>query len=151
MRYTADNCIDSLKSAMVLSVMVAFLVITPGSSFGQIVKPDDAPNRITLLDENVSLADALNEGTGTAEFISTDKQDGLVCLKIEPPQRHSPRIQGWSFPIRETPATPPREWTVVTRDLWQDMGDFTLTGIAPTAMGSPALFDRIELLQSIAP
>lgn len=163
------------------------------------------PTSITLLDENVSLADALNQGAGTAEFIATDKQDGLVCLKITPPQRHSPRIQGWSFPIREKPVagefryirfawksaeangvmlefaadggwppadkplrryhagrnttgwqskeidpTPPREWTVVTRDLWQDMGNFTLTGIAPTAMGSPALFDRIELLQSIA-
>ena len=42
----------------------------------------------------------------------------------------------------------PREWTVVTRDLWADFGDFTLTGIAPTAMGGDALFDRIELLQS---
>jgi hypothetical protein len=41
----------------------------------------------------------------------------------------------------------PREWTVVTRDLWKDFGDFTLTGIAPTAMGGAALFDRIELLQ----
>jgi len=25
----------------------------------------------------------------------------------------------------------------------------TLTGIAPTAMGGPALFDRIELLQTL--
>ena len=58
----------------------------------------------TSLPRNVALADALNEGAGTAEFISTDKQDGLVCLKINPPQRHSPRIQGWSFPIRERPA-----------------------------------------------
>ena len=164
------------------------------------------PTRITLLDENVSLADALNEGAGTAEFITTDKHDGLVCLKITPLQRCSSRIQGWSFSIREKPAAgefrfirfawksaeadgvmlefaadgrwppsdkplrryhagrnttgwqskevdpaPPREWTVVTRDLWQDMGDFTLTGIAPTAMESSALFDRIELLQNLAP
>ena len=42
---------------------------------------------------------------------------------------------------------PPREWTVVTRDLWKDFGNFTLTGLAPTAMGGPALFDRIELFQ----
>ena len=162
------------------------------------------PTMITLLDENDSLADALNEGTGSAEFISTDNYDGLVCLKITPPQRFSPRIHGWSFPIREKPAagefryirfawksveadgvmlefaaegrwppsdkplrryhagrnttgwqskevdpTSPREWTVVTRDLWQDMGDFTLTGFAPTAMGGSALFDRIELLQRL--
>jgi hypothetical protein len=47
----------------------------------------------------------------------------------------------------EISPTAPREWTVVTRDLWGDFGDFTLTGIAPTAMGGAALFDRIELLQ----
>lgn len=41
----------------------------------------------------------------------------------------------------------PAEWTTVTRDLWSDFGDFTLTGIAPTTMGGPALFDRIELSQ----
>jgi hypothetical protein len=46
-------------------------------------------------------------------------------------------------------AKPPREWTVVTRDLWRDFGDFTLTGLAPTAMGGPALFDRVELLQTL--
>jgi putative heme-binding domain-containing protein len=44
---------------------------------------------------------------------------------------------------------PPGEWTVVTRDLWQDFGDMILTGIAPTAIGGRALFDRIELLQSV--
>jgi hypothetical protein len=43
----------------------------------------------------------------------------------------------------------PRQWTVVTRDLWKDFGDFTLTGFAPTAMGAAALFDRMELLQSL--
>jgi hypothetical protein len=32
--------------------------------------------------------------------------------------------------------------------LWADFGDFTLTGIAPTAIGGPALFDRVELLQN---
>ncbi len=44
---------------------------------------------------------------------------------------------------------PPTEWTVITRDLWKDFGNFTLTGIAPTAMGGEALFDRIELLRSL--
>ena len=29
----------------------------------------------------------------------------------------------------------PAEWTVVQRDLWADFGNFTLTGLAPTAMG----------------
>lgn len=48
----------------------------------------------------------------------------------------------------EVSATPPQAWTTVTRDLWQESGDFTLTGIAPTALGGPVLFDRIELLRS---
>jgi putative heme-binding domain-containing protein len=43
----------------------------------------------------------------------------------------------------------PENWVVVTRDLWKDFGDFVLTGIAPTAMGGEALFDRIELLRSV--
>jgi hypothetical protein len=49
----------------------------------------------------------------------------------------------------ETGATVPREWTIVTFDLWRDLGEFTLTGIAPTAMGGEAWFDRIELLRSV--
>ena len=53
---------------------------------------------------------------------------------------------GWQS-VEISPSAP-AEWTVVTRDLWNDCGDFTLTGIAPTAMGGDALFDRIELLQS---
>ena len=42
----------------------------------------------------------------------------------------------------------PEEWTVVTRDMWKEFGDFTLTGIAPTALGGPAWFDKIELLRA---
>jgi len=54
---------------------------------------------------------------------------------------------GWSAVELSTDI--PRAWTVVTRDLWQDFGSFTLTGIAPTAMGGEALFDRIELLRTL--
>jgi putative heme-binding domain-containing protein len=43
----------------------------------------------------------------------------------------------------------PRDWVVVTVDLWKDFGPMTLTGLAPTAMGEPAFFDRIELLQTL--
>jgi len=42
----------------------------------------------------------------------------------------------------------PADWTVITRDLWKDFGDFTLTGIAPTAMGGEVLFDQVELLRA---
>jgi putative heme-binding domain-containing protein len=43
----------------------------------------------------------------------------------------------------------PREWVVVTIDLWKEFGPFTLTGLAPTAMGNVAFFDQIELLQVV--
>ena len=43
----------------------------------------------------------------------------------------------------------PTRWTVVTVDLWKDFGEFNLTGIAPTALGGPAMFDRIELLHTL--
>jgi putative membrane-bound dehydrogenase-like protein len=160
------------------------------------------PTSLVLVDENPEFILALNEGTGTAEFIAADKHTGQVSLRVTPPQRFSPRIEGWEFRIRENPGpgeyrylrlawkskgaygvmlelaadglwppaempmrryhagrntsgwqsveispSAPREWTIVTRDLWKDCGDFTLTGIAPTAMGGDALFDRIELLK----
>ncbi len=54
---------------------------------------------------------------------------------------------GWE--ALEISSQAPTEWIVVTRDLWKDFGQFTLTGIAPTAMGGTALFDRIELLRSL--
>jgi putative heme-binding domain-containing protein len=54
---------------------------------------------------------------------------------------------GWA--ATEVSPNVPTEWTVVTVDLWKDFGEFTLTGIAPTALEGPALFDTIELLQSL--
>ena len=45
----------------------------------------------------------------------------------------------------------PTDWTVVTLDLWKDIGEFTLTGIAPTCdRGEEAFFDSILLGPSIA-
>lgn len=54
---------------------------------------------------------------------------------------------GWA--AVEVAPEPPHQWVVVTRDLWKDFGSFTLTGIAPTALGGQAFFDRIELLRSL--
>jgi len=48
---------------------------------------------------------------------------------------------------RETSPAAPREWETVTVDLWRDLGNCTLTGLAPTAMGGDAWFDKIELLR----
>ncbi len=55
------------------------------------------------------------------------------------PEKTQPGGRRHKFPDQ------PRQ--VVTRDLWKDFGDCTVTGIAPTAMGGPALFDAIELLR----
>ena len=41
------------------------------------------------------------------------------------------------------------EWHVVTFDLWKDCGEFNLTGIALTAMGGTAFFDRIEISSEV--
>jgi putative heme-binding domain-containing protein len=54
---------------------------------------------------------------------------------------------GWAA-VQVSPNVP-RQWTVITCDLWKDFGAFTLTGIAPTAMGGEVMFDRIELLRSL--
>ncbi len=54
---------------------------------------------------------------------------------------------GWNA-VQISPERP-EDWTLVTRDLWKDFGALTLTGIAPTAMGGEAVFDRIELLRSL--
>ncbi len=52
-----------------------------------------------------------------------------------------------AWQAREVSSKVPREWDTVTLDLWKDSGTFTLTGLAPTAMGGDAWFDRIELLR----
>ena len=52
-----------------------------------------------------------------------------------------------AWQAREVNAAAPTEWREEILDLWKDCGAFTLTGIAPTAMGGAAFFDRIELMQ----
>ena len=55
-----------------------------------------------------------------------------------------PNTTGWAA-ISVATATPVA-WTVVTVDLWKDIGEFTLTGIAPTCdRGDEAYFDSIIL------
>lgn len=51
---------------------------------------------------------------------------------------------GWAaIPVSDAA---PQEWTVETFDLWKDIGDFTLTGCAPTCdRGEEAFFDAIIL------
>lgn len=60
-----------------------------------------------------------------------------------------PNTTGWAAISVNDEA--PAEWTVETFDLWQDIGDFTLTGIAPTCdRGEEAFFDSIILGPTVA-
>ena len=52
-----------------------------------------------------------------------------------------------AWQAREVRSSAPTEWREEIFDLWKDCGGFTLTGIAPTALGGVAFFDRIELMQ----
>jgi len=54
---------------------------------------------------------------------------------------------GWA--ARQVAADAPQQWAEVNCDLWKDFGSFTLTGVAPTALGGDALFDRLELLREL--
>jgi putative heme-binding domain-containing protein len=195
--------IDELR-ALPTSLMIDNLSkeLTPADVANVIAWLRRPTSRRVLVDENLDLVTHLNQGDGAAEFESQDVLNGKVSLRISPPQRFSPQIAGWNFPIREKPGpgeyrylrfawktdggdgvmleladrgqwprpdratrryfagrnttgwhatevspSAPSKWTEQTRDLWADFGDFTLTGIAPTAIGGPALFDRVELLQ----
>src|SRR5262245_18115858 len=55
------------------------------------------------------------------------------------------------YPALQVGPRPPREWEVVTRDLFEDFGrvPFNLTGFAFTSMDGVALFDHIYLGQTI--
>lgn len=87
-----------------------------------------------------------SRGTGVMIELAAD---GNWPPAGEPVRRYysGQNTTGWG--ARQVAADAPQEWTVVTCDLWKDFGSFTLTGIAPTAMGGEASFDRIELSRSL--
>jgi hypothetical protein len=58
-----------------------------------------------------------------------------------------PNTTGWA--ALSVGDVAPSEWTLVTFDLWKDMGDFILTGCAPTCdQGEEAFFDSLILAPS---
>ena len=75
--------------------------------------------------------------------------DGRWPDARSPQRRYFAGKNTTKWEAREVSPDAPREWRVVTLDLWKDNGAFTLTGVAPTAMGGRALFDRIELLRDL--
>ncbi len=58
-----------------------------------------------------------------------------------------PNTTGWA--ALSVGDVAPSDWTLVTFDLWKDMGDFMLTGCAPTCdQGEEAFFDSLILAPS---
>jgi hypothetical protein len=54
------------------------------------------------------------------------------------------------FAVRPKNPTPQwHSWALTMRDLWQDIGDFTIIGMASAAMDGEARFDAIQLLRSL--
>jgi len=55
------------------------------------------------------------------------------------------------YPALQVNAAPPRDWELVTRDLFEDFGrvPFTLTGFAFTSMDGVALFDHVYLGRTV--
>jgi len=55
------------------------------------------------------------------------------------------------YPALQVNPSPPRDWEVVTRDLWEDFGrvPFALTGMAFTSMDGIALFDHVYLGRTV--
>ena len=214
-----DGGLDQIVLRSDIDEMIASRVSMMPQGMEKQITPDDAshligflrqslgpitPNSLVLFDENLNFPSVLDQGTGTVRIAEDDAFVGKSCLLVTPPQRFSPRIDGWEFRIRELPESgefrylrfawmtsdgvgimleladdgewpnrnesqhryfsgsnttrwkavrispdAPKQWTVITRDLWKDFGDLTLTGISPTAMGGEARFDRIELLRSL--
>ncbi len=75
--------------------------------------------------------------------------DGNWPPAHSPTRRYYSGLNRTAWQATRVSSIAPRRWTVVTRDLWRDFGDFTLTGIAPTVVDGEALFDSIELLRSL--
>lgn len=59
-----------------------------------------------------------------------------------------PAVSGQALRLSEVATS---QWTEVTRDLWQDFGDFTITGLTcMTVGGRDAAMDRIYVARALA-
>lgn len=112
------------------------LILTSPLVSSQIPLPYDAPK--PLSPEQSAAAFKLPEGF-RMEVIASEPGDSNG--------RYYAGRNTTAWQARETSAKAPLQWDTVTLDLWADMGSFSLTGIAPTAMGGDAWFDRMALLR----
>jgi hypothetical protein len=114
------------------------------------------------------LSAAVRERPRLGEFrylrLAWKKREGArICLQLahdgrfgpEKPEAASFRYDAGSGPPSfgaavRVAGTAPRDWTVITRDLYADFGQFTLTGLSFAAIdGEYALFDHIYLARTL--
>lgn len=215
-----------MRRAFGLAVLAAVAVVCglPAEKFQPVPYNPAVPQPLpkydrrlpALLDDDAHLllTHLTNDYDGTQQSANAASEDvdvfgGASCLRVTAVQRHSMRIQGWSWKIVEKPTADgeyrfirfawkkvggegimmqlhdqtrgwvaryfagknvkaewgaakevskdlPKEWTVVTRDLYEDFakangGTLTLSGVAFTAFdGQHALFDHLTLGRTVA-
>ena len=130
------------KVALVISPPQRFSATIPGWNFPIREKPGPGQYRY--------LRYAWKQRTGRGVMLEL-ADNGHWPAADAPRQRYFAGTNTTNWAAICVDEVTPAEWTIVERDLWADFGDFTLTGLAPTAMGGEVLFDRIELLQALEP
>lgn len=202
-----------MRRAFGLAVLAATVAVATvvAQQPPQPLKYDNKPPVLPLLedDAHLLLTHLNNDFDGSQQASNATSEDvdvysGASALRVTPMQRHSARIPGWSWQIKEKPSGPgeyryirfawkksggdgiavqlhdqnrtwivryhagknvlnwqpsievanttPKEWTVVTRDLFKDNNNqpMTLTGMAFTTFdGQHGLFDHVMLGRSI--
>jgi hypothetical protein len=126
-------------AALMITPLQRFSPAIPGWQFRIAEKPGPGEYRY--------LRFAWKTQTGSGVMLELADQ-GQWPPPDQPVRRYVAGQNSTGWQARQQAVDPPREWTEVVVDLWQDFGPFTLTGLAPTAMGGPAYFDQIELLRT---
>lgn len=137
----ATEDVHSGKVALVITPPQRYSHRIPGWSFPIVERPGPGEFRYLRLAWKTRGADGV-----MLELAA----DGGWPAPGDPVRRYYSGKNTTVWQARRVSPRSPGEWTVVTLDLWKDNGAFTLTGMAPTAMGGKAFFDRIELLRSLA-
>src|SRR5947209_16882 len=114
-----------MRRTAMASCLWVLIAAVPGFA-----RPDEAPKAkeppavVELLEDNLEPLIPLlnNDGGFDGSTISRDFRDfysGVCSLRVGPFQRHSPRIQGWNYPIAEKPG--PGQYRYV-RFAWKRVG-----------------------------
>jgi putative heme-binding domain-containing protein len=124
------------SAALMITPPQRFATVIPGWQYRIVEKPGPGEYRY--------LRFAWKSPVGTGVMLELADQ-GQWPPPDRPLRRYVAGQNSTGWQARQQAVDPPREWAEIVVDLWMDFGPFTLTGLAPTAMGGPAYFDRIEL------